>query len=77
MLLRKAYILVHVECDHILERNFARLVHADKFLICSYRCTTGRESENERLVSYGSLCLDSRYDVARSPYRAFCAVFMN
>ena len=59
MLLRKAYILIHVECNDILERYLTSLIHLDKLLIGSDRSTSGRKSKNERLVSHLCLSLDS------------------
>ena len=33
MLLRKAYVFIHIECDHILEAYYALLIEFNKMLI--------------------------------------------
>ena len=33
MLLRKAYVFIHIECNHILKADYALLIELDKVLI--------------------------------------------
>ena len=68
MFFRESYIFIHIEGYHIAEGNLSSLIHTDEFLICSYRSTSCRKSQNEGSICNGSLCLYSRHDVVCSPF---------
>ena len=75
MLLRKSYILIHVERNDILERNFTGFYHSDKFGVSLDRCRTCAKTDYKWLVSNGSLLVDLLGNVMCSPDRALAYIF--
>ena len=69
MLLRQIDILVHIERNHILERNFASLVQVDEFSIQSQRRTSGGATQLEWLLRSRISSIDFGGHIICSPFR--------
>ena len=69
MLLGKAYILVHIECYHILEANQALVVKVDKLAVCAKGCTTGGKTKNKGFLRCRLELIDFTCYIRCSPAR--------
>ena len=70
----KTHVFVHVERDHVLERDLAGLDHADEFGVGVDRGGTGAEAQDKRLVGDFGLLVDLVGDVVRRPEGALLRV---
>jgi len=68
---------VHVERDHVLERQLSRLVQVHEFLVGSDRRRSGGQPENERVIRRG-FEIDNRLgNVMSDPFAEFFIIFLN
>ena len=72
VLLGQVAVLVHIERDHVLERNLTSLVHCDQLLVSTQGSTTGRKTQNEGLGTL--VCIDSLNNVICCPLSNFGSV---
>ena len=75
MLVRQTDILVHVECNDILEGDLAGLVLTDQFSIHTQRGGAGRQTKNKRTILL--VTIDLRHDVIGCPLAHLFVVFLN
>ena len=67
MVLGDAHVFIHVEGDHILERDLPRLVHADEFPVGADGGRSGGKAQHERLLGPCGLFVDPFGYMMRSP----------
>ena len=65
--LRQTDILVHVESDHVLERDFSGTVGLDEGVIHPYRRRTGRQTQHKLVIGCRIELVDTRDDVVCCP----------